>query len=279
MSAVELQREILDRLGAGDDVFAAEAMKEKAAAVAAALAEQAEARPEGTVEERVATLLGVVLPVVEYGGGAAVDVLPRALAHVARQTSLTQTQSSLPFLAGTLVVGRLGWAIAAYALHCRRLDGLTAAWRAALPSRYDDQLSPPLLADSSLRHADVFERHAGKGYADYRGWLERRDLIHERYPLFAAELAEVFAEADFILALRSAAALRWELYSEGFTSATVGRFHARLADARLREQLAQLFDVDGNELNETLAQAYTRLRANQHSWERPPARLFAATDE
>jgi hypothetical protein len=52
VSAVDLQARVLDRLGAGDDVFAAEASKEKAVDVAGALGiEEAEPKPP-TAEER-----------------------------------------------------------------------------------------------------------------------------------------------------------------------------------------------------------------------------------
>lgn len=283
MSAVDLQAKILDRLGAGDDVFAAEASKEKAVAVASALgAEEAEPKAP-TADERVAALLApvdepaeellaVVLPVVEYGGPRALDAIPRALLHIARQTSLGGRESGWRSAAGALVVGRLGWALTAYALHCGRLDGLCAAWRAIPPPRYEDETPTPVLADPSLRHADAFDRDAGKAYDDYRSWLAGRELVGARYPLFAAELDDVFAEADFLLALRAEAAHRYGVYSHGFTRATVARFRGRLGDGAFRAGLASLFGVA--ELEAALATAYESVKTNPHRFDRPPTQLF-----
>lgn len=93
MSALALQREILDCLGARDDVFAAEALKQKAAA--SPTRSKGSPRPDpmqpggadaellDPVEAAADELLSVLLPVVEYGGKAVIDTLPRALVHVA----------------------------------------------------------------------------------------------------------------------------------------------------------------------------------------------------
>jgi len=285
MTVLELHTELLDRLGDGDDVFAAERLKAKVLALTDGLASLNVDVDGGTLEERVQAilepvgenadaLLAVLLPIAEYAGPTAVDVLPRLLVHLARRTSLAEQQSSLPFLAATLVVGRIAWALAAYSLHCGRFGALTAAWRATLPSRYDERVPSPLLADSGLRHPDVFERHADKAYVDYRDWLGRRELIGERYALFAEELEDMFAEADVLLALRAAAATEWDIYSHGLNSATVRRLRPRLTDAREREGLARLFGVPNAELNRTLAEAYGRLKVDQRHWDRPPAQLI-----
>jgi hypothetical protein len=285
VSALDLQANVLDRLGAGDDVFAAEASKERAVAVATAL-EAEEVEPKAaSAEERLAALLApvdspaeellaVVLPVVEYGGPRALDAIPRTLLHIARQTSVVGRESGWRAAAGALVVGRLGWAVAAYALHCARLDGLCAAWRAVPPPRYEDESPTPLLADPSLRHADAFDRDAGKAYDDYRSWLAGRELVGARYPLFAAELDDVFAEADFLLALRAEAAHRYGVYSHGFTAASVARFRGRLGDGALRAGLASLFGVPVADLEATLATAYGSVKTNPHRFDRPPAQLL-----
>ena len=285
MSALDVQSEILERLGAGDDIFAAEALKEKAVAVATALGAD-EGSPSGTTaEERVEALLApidapaeellaVMLPVIEYGGLRVLDVIPRALLHIAQQTSLLGRESGWQLAAGTVVVGRLSWALAAYALHCGRLDGLGAAFRAIPPPYYEDTPSTPLLADPSLRHADAFGGDAGKTYDDYYSWLAKQELAEARYPLFAAELDNVFAEGDFLLALRAEALNRDGLYTHGFTRSTVARFRGRLNDGAFRASLASLFGVGLSELEETLAAAYGTLRTNPHRFERPPEQLF-----
>lgn len=285
MSDIDLHSKALDRLGAGDDVFAAEALKENAVDVATALgADEADPNPP-TAEERVAALLApvaepaekllaVMLPVVEYGGPRALDAIPRALLHIGRQTSLVGRERGWRSAAGALIVGRLGWALTAYALHCGRLDGLCAAWRAVPPPRYEDETPTPLLADPSLRHADAFDRDAAKAYDDYQSWLAGRGLVGARYPLFVAELHEVFAEADFLLALRAEAAHRYGVYSHGFTRATVARFRGRLDHGAFRAGLASLFGVGVTELEATLATAYGSVKANPHRFDRPPSHLF-----
>ena len=100
-----------------------------------------------------------------------------------------------------------------------------------------------------------------------------------RYPLFAAELDEVFAEADFLLALLTSAAIRWEVYSQGLGSASVTRFRRRVADRRGRAQLAGLFGATEGQLDQTLADAHSRLRVDQRMWPRPPAQLFPERPE
>jgi len=284
MSTVDLHAEILDRLGRGDDVFAAEALKEKAVLVATLLAATETEVTATTAEERTAAvlapvdtpaegLLAAVLPIVEYGGPRALDAIPRAFIHIARRTSLIGSERGWRAAAGVLVVGRLGWALATYALHCGRLDGLCAAWRAVTKSSSEDA-STSMFADPSLRHADAFDRHAGNTYEDYKSWLAGRELILARYPLLVAELDDVFAEADFLLALRAEAENSYGVYSHGFTHATVNRFRRRLADREFAAGLASLFSVAISELDATLADAYQSVKANRSGFEGPPARLF-----
>lgn len=137
-----------------------------------------------------------------------------------------------------------------------------------------DEAPTALLADPSVRHADAFDRDARKAYDDYRSWLAARELVSARYPLFAAELDDVFAEADFLLALRAEAAHRYGVYSHGFTAATVARFRGRLGDDRFRAELASLFAVGTAELEGTLAAAYGSVKTNPHRFDRPPTQLF-----
>jgi hypothetical protein len=76
-----------------------------------------------------------------------------------------------------------------------------------------------------------------------------RELVVARYPLFAAELDDAFAEADFLRALRAEAAHRYGAYSHG--GATVARFRGRLGDGALRAGLASLFGVRVADLDAT----------------------------
>jgi hypothetical protein len=275
---------ILERLGAGDDVFAAEALKEAAADLATVLeGMESPTRPPadkqevnallGPSEDPAERMLAVLFPIVEYGGNASVASIPRALRHMARKTSLMADSPRLR-VTGTLVLGRLIWALAAYAVSCGRLEGLAAAWGANADPRHEEELPAPLLAHPSLRHADVYGRSADKAYEDYRVWLSERSLLVKRYPLLLAELDVIFPEADVLLALLAASATRRAVYSHGLTAETVNRFRARVAQPQQRSQLATLFGVAENDLENILAEAYQRLETTPRHWESPPAYLF-----
>jgi hypothetical protein len=86
-------------------------------------------------------------------------------------------------------------------------------------------------------------------------------------------------EADFLLALRTAAGGQKDVYSHGCTRATVVRFRTRLTDPRERETLTRLFGVPMPELNQALTDAYGRLRTGHHGWDSPPARLLQESVE
>jgi hypothetical protein len=218
-------------------------------------------------------MLAVLLPIVEYGGRASVGSIPRALRHVARKTSLMADSPRLR-VAGTLVLGRLVWALAAYAVSCGRLEGLAAACGASADPRHEEDVPAPLLADPSLRHADIYGRSADKAYEDYRVWLSERNLLVKQYPLFLAELDIIFPEADVLLALVAASTTGRRVYSHGLTAETVNRFRARFGQAHQRSQLATLFGVSENELENVLAEAYQRLETTPRHWDSPPAQLF-----
>lgn len=284
MSALELHADVLTRLGGGDEVYVAEELKDRAAALTAVVASENEVSGD-TSEERLKSLLvktdapaeellAVLFPIVEYGSAASIAVIPRALVHVARSTSLARLQSGFRAAVGTLVIGRVVWAMTAHALQCNRLDAVAAAWRAVSEPRSGDEPAPPLLADPSIRHPDAYDRDARRGYESHRSWLAERELIRSRYPLLADELDDAFAEADFLLALRAEAVHSYGVYSHGFTRSTVARFRARLRDAEGRRGLSAVFSVALDELDATLSSAYASVRTNPHAWDRPPEELF-----
>lgn len=278
-----LAGKILDRLGAGDDVFAAEALKHAAEDLATVLAtldspsrlpaeEEDVGRLTAPAQEPAERILAVLLPVIEYGGPASQAAIPRALRHLARKTGL-MANSPRSGVTGTLVLGRLVWAVTAYALSCERLDGLAAAWRATTDPRHEEDVPAPLLADSSLRHADMYGRSADKAYEDYLAWLSEQEIVAQRYPLLLAELDLVFPEADVLLALLTATT-RGRVYAHGLTAQTVMRFRGRAAQAHQRAQLAALFGVPDANLEVVLTSAYQSLETEPRHWEQPPEQLF-----
>jgi len=97
--------------------------------------------------------------------------------------------------------------------------------------------------------------------------------LHENYPLFAAEVEEVFREADVLLALLLGQR-RNGIYSMGRDSDTVHRLARRLQDNKHRPDLAVIFGVPEDTLDETLERAYASLASDQNRWERPPPTLF-----
>jgi hypothetical protein len=283
-AAEELAASVIERFGTGDDVFASEALKEAAGDLATVLDGMKSPGRSTTDEQELNELLkpsepqsermlAVLLPVVEYGGPFSLATIPRALRHVARKTSLMAASPRLGVV-GTLVLGRLIWSLSAYAISCERLGGLAAAWRATSDPRHEEDIPNPLLADPSLRHADLYGRSADRAFEDYRSWLSEQRLLADRYPLFLAELDVVFAEADVLLALLSASATARDVYSHGLTAHTVHRFRARLAQPHRRGELATLLGVAQDDLDSVLADAYQRLRTDQRHWDSPPAQLF-----
>lgn len=284
MNAVELNRAVLERLGSRDEIYAAEMLKDEAVAVAAAIAEGPPPAGLAVNPERLQALvkatdapsermLAVLFPVLEYGGPEAIEVIPRSLLHVARPTGAAGAEHHFPSWAH-IVVGRLVWSIATYALHCGRLKGLAAAWRAVPTPQYEGDKGLPLLADTTLRHPDALGTDAGAAYIDYQTWLAGRELMN-RYALLIAEVDDVFAEADFLLAMRTAVTRDRDVYSVGFTPMTVARFRGRLDSSSQRAELASLFGVTPGNLDETLARAYAHLKSDQRLWGRPPDQLFA----
>ncbi len=282
MSAVELNVEVLERLGNGDAIFAAEAAKRTALAIGEAI--NASSGEEGTPDERLERLLersgssaeellGALFPLIEYGDGRSLGVIPRCLLHIAEQTTAADRDNQRNQVGGVVVVGRIVWAATAYALHCGRLDAVAASSRALVRVPSNDNQTVPLIALMSLRYPEALGGHAGRSFDDYREWISSLDLVLERYPLFAAELDTAFAEADMVLALR-AALKRGRVYSRGLDAETVRRFALRARDAQHRGSLAEAFATTVDELEQVLEQAYGRVETDPNQWDGPPTTLF-----
>lgn len=285
MNAVDLHSDVIDKLGRGNWVFVAEAMK--GAAVDTGNAIENAADSDGNEDERTEALLARasgpselllagLLPTIEYGDPRLLGVVPRCLTHITSRTSAARQEVDWNRRAGVVVAGRLVWALAAYALSCNRLDALAEAARAVVRVPFKDNETQAVVTLTPLRYPDPLGGGAVRSFENYRDWLKERPLVQERYPLFTADFEAAFAEADFLLALR-AGRDRSRLYSMGFDQDTVARFVARCSDAPQRDALARLFAASDDSLNDVLESAYTGLETDRHGWERPPEKLFGAS--
>ena len=280
MSA-DVLREILGELGRDDEVAVAERLKASAGELAALLGDLP--GDDGRLtEERVAELLDatsdacesfltIAFPTIEYAQGAALVQLPRALRYVTRATAAGRTEHTARLVAAVLAVGRLVWALSAFALHCERPQALVALATARVDVPFADE-TLPVIALNSLRYPEALDNSAGNSFRSYYEWLAGLGLL-DCYPLFHHDLDGAFLEADLVLAMY-AGQFRDGVYSRGHESPTVRRFVARVADDTQRGSLEQLFRGDGP-LEERLQRAYSAVRGDQHRFNAGPPRLFS----
>jgi hypothetical protein len=278
----ERRAEILGELGRSDEVAVAERLK----AEAFALAELLDNLPgdDGRLTlERVQELLAatsqagesfltVAFPVVEYASGPALEMLPRALRQVTLGTAAARTDQTARRIGAVPAIGRMVWAITAFALHCDRPSALVALSRARIRVPFDVDVQS-VIALIELRHPGAFGQNAGTAFQDYHDWLASLDLLQD-YPAFRADLDEAMLEADLLLAMCNGR-LRGGVYSTGRSRGSVRRLMARVGDAAQRQALDELFAGDG-ELEERLERAYAATEGNQHGFERGPVRLFGS---
>lgn len=280
MSAGPLDQ-ILGELGRRDEIAVAERLKAEAAALATMLddlpGEDGQLTSERVQELLASTsaaaesFLSVALPVVEYAEQAALETLPRALRQVTLATAAARNDHTARRVAAIPVIGRLVWALAAFALHCDRPAAVVALARARIRVPFDDEVQP-VIALTALRYPDALRGNAGVAFADYRDWLSGLDVL-EPYPLFRAELEDALLEADLVLAMCTAR-FRNRIYSHGRARDTVRRLTARVDDTAQRQALEQLFPGEG-ELEVRLEQAYAATEGDRNRFERGPAKLFA----
>jgi hypothetical protein len=274
-------REILTELGRNDEVAIAERLK-TAAAELTALLDDLPGDDGPLTTERVSEILDatsgageafltVAFPVVEYGQGTSVEALPRALRQVARATAVARTDQTPRRIAAVPALGRLVWALAAFALHCDRPEALVALARARVSVPFTDGEVERVIALTALRYPEALGGNAGNSFRDYHEWLAGLALL-EHYPLLRAELEAAFLEGDLMLGMYSGR-FRTRVYSSGHELATVRRFVARLDDAAQRQAVDQLFAGEGD-LEARLEQAYAATEGDRHRFERGPSRLF-----
>lgn len=279
MSA-DVLTETLTELGRADEIAVAERLKTAAVQLAALLADLP--GDDGRLtEERVGellavtsasveALLAVAFPVVEYAQAAALDALPRALRHVVGVTAAARTDQTARRIGAVPAVGRLVWALAAFALHCDRPDALIALARARIAVPFSDDVAP-VIALTSLRYPDALGGNAGLAFRDYHDWLAALSLL-ERHPMFAAGLDAAFLEGDLLLAMQTGR-FRNRVYSQGRTRDTVRRLVGRIDDAAQQQAFEQLFPGQG-ELETRLEQAYAATEGDRNRFESGPSRLF-----
>lgn len=279
MSA-DRRREILEELGRGDEIAVAERLKAEAVALAALL-DDLPGDDRQLTAERVQELLAatssasesfltVALPVVEYGEGVALETLPRALRQVALVTAAARIDQTARRVAAVPAIGRLVWALAAFALHCDRLAALVTLARARVRVPHYDDVEP-VITLTALRHPNAFGQNAGVALRDHHEWLSQLDVLGQ-YPVFRPELEAALLEADLVLAM-FASRFRDRIYSSGRAQDTVRRFTARVDDAAQRQALEELFVGDGT-LEDRLEQAYAVIEGDRNRFDRGPAKLF-----
>lgn len=273
--------QVLAELGRGDEVAVAERLKNVALAFVSAIEERpadGQLTDEGVAAVLEATsvagedFLAIALPIVEYGRHAALDALPRALRHIALATSAARTDMSAPRVAAVPALGRLVWALAAYALHCDWPAALVATARARVRVPFTDDDVQPVVALTELRYPQALGGNAGNSFNNYHEWLQGLALL-ERFPFFAADLEEAFLEGDLLLAMLCGR-FRNRVYTGARTRDAVRRLAARVDDAAQREALEQLFPGEGD-LQARLERAYAATEGDRNRFDAPPAHLFA----
>jgi hypothetical protein len=270
VTAIALYDEALERLGRDDEVGVAETLKTEVAANAELLEQQLSAEPQGetgTAEERVQAflaahdeanerLLAAAFPAIEYGSERLVSAVGRAAAHLVRPSAQVRSGSALRPGAAIVVAGRVLWGMATYALFCNRTEAVAALDSITIRPPDEDREGVPLFGRSEFRYPHVLGGNAGNSYEHYRSWLSERALVAERLPLFAAELDDIFAETDLLLALRMISVVKHRTYSGGADAPTVRRLSDRFRDPRQRPGLAALFRIDDAGLDELVEPCY-----------------------
>jgi hypothetical protein len=178
--SVEIRREILAELGRGDEIAVAERLKAEAVTLTTLLddlpGDDRQLTAERVQEVLAATspacesFLEVALPIVEYGKGVALEALPPALRRATLRTRAGSTDQTARRVASVPAIGRLIWALAAFALHCDRPAVLVALGRERIQVPFYDDVEP-VLSLTALRHPDALERNAGLAFRDYSEWL------------------------------------------------------------------------------------------------------------
>ena len=278
--AADLKGEILKELGRGDEIAVAERMKAAAVALASGIDRLEEAVPKagGRLQQVLAAtsdageaFLAVSFPVLEYGRGASLEALAPALRHIALATSAGRTDQVAPRVAASVTLGRLAWALAAFALSADRPEALAAASRAQVLVPFSNGDTEPVISLKALRYPDALGGNAGHSTANYHDWLAGLPLLRD-YPLFAADFDLAFDEGDLVLAMLLGR-LRGGVYARARNRETARRLAARAGDKEQRPALEALFPGTGT-LEQRLNATYRATESDYRGFDRGPADLF-----
>lgn len=275
--------EVLVELGRSDEIAVAERLKAAAVSVVDVIDEldvdNAPLSGERVDEfmamtnESCTAFLEVAFPVIEYARDEALDTLPRALRPIALATATARTDERASRIAVVPALGRIVWALTAFALHCDCLSAIVALDRARVAQPFSDGAVVPVIALSDLRFPRALTGNAGNSYANYYEWLQGQQVLMQHYRLFAADFDAAFPEADLVLAMLTGRD-RERIFATGHQRETVRRFVARVQDQSQRAALEALFPGDGS-LESRLETAYAATEGDIRRFERGPARLFS----
>jgi len=129
-----------------------------------------------------------------------------------------------------------------------------------------DGAAVSVLADSRLRHLDLFEHGADVAFRAHVAWYSRRPWRASVGPLSTdGQVQLAFAEADVLAGMLAVGPGRdRDLYAAGLTVSegrVADRLVARSGDPRQRPLLREIFGVTDGALDARMADAYAGLTA------------------
>lgn len=271
MSAVELNKQVIEQLSAGNTVTPQEMLKDQLVGILEALDQNDNGEHQMNlgnaldvvegISDELEGFLAVAVPLIEYGGEGGQEAVVSALARIAQQIDRRPPDCENALY---LLAARLLWCTTAFALACDTVDFLPRLLRLSTRSHFHGR-DERLVDDSSVRHLSAFDRGAGDAFESHQQWITSSALVQRCYPLLARDglIEEGLMEADMLFALHSDAtesSLRGT-YSHGAhrTGRPEARLRARLGAPAQREQLSLFFGVPDGQLEQRLAELHEGL--------------------
>lgn len=276
MTAVALHAEVLGQLAAGDLVGPSETLKWKAVAAIEVLRAPEDAAPEDgpfqLISSEAEEILGVALPLLEYGGRAGEGRVATSFQLIAEESS-NETHQQRPL--ALLALHHVLWASVAYCLRHGLLTQLRALAGITVPDPYRSPTT--VFTSSDLRHADAFGRSADQTFLSAANWLGSLSLLEQLPLLRDANAVEIaLAEADLIAALRMAKG-DGRVYFHAIGTGGEGRLRVHLDTPEGAMSLAAIFEESESDLPVVLHRCYANLIGRNEHW-REPGRLFPEFD-
>ena len=211
--------------------------------------------------------LAVALPLMEYGSTVAADAVARSMRAFSERSIADYWLINTNWI-GSVVIGRLGWALASYSLDCARFGRFVRISTISLTRNIGVPSVVNLGVDTLLRYQPSFGTFSTQTLGHYRDWIASLPLTGSRLYLFApGSPSGPFSEADLILAMLATMANRRALNTVGLHREVVQRFAARLGVHDQRALMTRLFGVDDANLNATLEDLYQALcQREQVAW-------------